>query len=126
MTKEQLTSDITANIADRKKIAKRNFNITEILVLASILSSFLSATLAVNDHIDKHLIAILGGLSGIVTVIVKKFMYVRKSIWNEIYLADLQRLLNELEFAEPITVSERYNALQEKKEGEWATNKFEY
>lgn len=126
MTKEKLTTDILANIADRKKLAKRDSMKSEILLLIAILSSFMTATLATIDNVDRSLIAVLGGLSGIIIVITKNISYAKKSIWNELYRCDLQRLLNELEVAEPLMVSEKYRALQEKKKREWATKNFEF
>ena len=129
MTKEKLTNDIMANIEDRKKFAKRDFKTSEILLTISIVSSFMAATLATlsqNYNVDKNLIAILGGLSGIIILYYQWFSYTKRSTWNALYRIDLQRLLNELEVAEPLIVAEKYTALQEKKEREWATKKFEF
>ena len=129
MTKEKLTNDILANIADREKLAKRDFKTSETLLLISIVSSLVTATLATlsqNHTIDKNLIAILGGLSGIIILYYKRFSFTKRSTWNELYRIDLQRLLNELEVAEPLIVAEKYTALQEKKEKEWAAKQFEF
>ncbi len=126
MTKEKLTNDILANIAARKKLAKRDYNASEILLTIAILSSFLTAILAVNDNVDKFIIATLGGLSGLLIVIDKRFSYAKRSTWNELYCMDLQRLISELEFAEPLMVEEKYTALEEKKERERATKNLNF
>jgi len=124
MIEGKLKSDILANIADRKKFAKRDSMASETLLLISILSSFMTATLAVNDNVDKSLIAALGGLSGLIVIIYKRFSYAKRSTWNELYRIDLQRLLHELEVAEPLIVAEKYAALQETKSKEWATKTY--
>ncbi len=129
MTKEKLTNDILATIAERKKFAKRDFKTSEILLTISIVGCFITATLATlagNHNIDNNVIAILGGLSGIVIAYYQRFSFTKRLIWNELYCSDLQRLLNELEVAEPLIVAEKYTALQEKKESAWATKKFEF
>src|SRR4051794_38623899 len=88
MTKERLTNDILANIADREKLAKRDFKTSETLLSISILSSFMTATLAVNHNVDKNLIAILGGLPGIIILYYKRYSYSKRSTWNELYRLD--------------------------------------
>ena len=65
-------------------------------------------------------------LSGIIVLIYKRFSYTKRSTWNELYRIDLQRLLTELQVAETLMVAEKYTALQEKKEREWATKNFEF
>ncbi|MDQ2753601.1 MAG: hypothetical protein M3R72_11325 [Bacteroidota bacterium] len=126
MTKEKLANNILANITDRKKFARKDSMTSETLLLLAVLSSFSTAILAVNDNVDKFIIAILGGFSGIIVIIYQRFSYAKKSTWNELYRIDLQRLLNELEIAEPFMALEKYTALQEKKKKEWATKNFEF
>jgi hypothetical protein len=126
MTKEKLTNDILTHIADRKKVARRDFKTSETLLLISVVISFTTAALAVNNNIDRSVIATLSGLPGIIVVNYIRFSYARRSTWNELYRIDLQRLLKELEVAEPLIVAEKYTALKEKKDREWATKKFEY
>jgi len=38
----------------------------------------MTATLAVNDNVDKHVITTLGGLSGIIVLIAKNFSYAKR------------------------------------------------
>ena len=119
MTKEKLANYILTTIANRKKWAKKDLMTSETLLTISIVGCFITATLAtlaVNYNIDKSVIAILSGLSGLSVVIYKRLSYARRLTWNELYLIDLQRLLTELEVTEPLIVAEKYTAHLEKKE----------
>ncbi len=125
MTKEKLAIDILVNIDDRKNFAKRTARTFEILLWASIITSFLTAALAVNNNADKNIVAALAGSAGLIVLIARNLTFTKRSAWNELYRIDLQMLLAELDTAEPLIVEEKYKALQEKKQRQWAAKQFE-
>ena len=104
MDEEQKRAALLGKIHTRKahddKWARTDFILAQLFVWLAILSSFLTAILAVADVVPKLVLALLAAIPGAVILVDKSFSFARRARWHWDMVAKLDQFSNQLQFEE--------------------------
>ena len=99
---QQFKNELNKELRKRRFYSRSDFTLAHTFLWISVLASFgASIMIAAGDdviHISKVWIAIISGVPGLVVVIEKTFNFSRRSLWDIMYLIDLEELKDEVDF----------------------------
>lgn len=102
MDEEQKRTALLSKIQTRQtyddKWARVDFMLAQLFVWLAILSSFLTAILAVADVVPKLVLAMLAAIPGAVILVDKSFSFARRARWHWDMVAKLDQFSNQLQF----------------------------